>query len=133
MLAKDLLVVEVANTLQCESVDDATVPRSTLIEADRGPWVESRRLRLESPRLDAVFHSIPAGFENAPQLRFRPTGRIFTRDTFIGDDNVVIEIVHPVLLERRHVLVMNNGFLCIPQLGVITPSTTPTNYRCGGA
>lgn len=127
--AVDVLVLEVANTLSCEQLDDA-VPPSTLIDPGAPAWIEVRRLKLESPRVFADFLEDPPLFGAVPQLRFRSTGRVFSRDDIVDDDHVAIEVVHPALSVTRHVLIRSNGFTCIPPPGVVQRGAPTSSFTC---
>lgn len=131
MVAVDVLVVEIANSLSCEETTDGAVVAARRIDPTRPAWQEIRRLKLESPRLDATFVVTPAPLSTLPQLRFRPTGRVWTNDLRVQDDNVAIALLHPVLKQTRHVVVLNNGFICTPPPGTITNATAPEAFSCG--
>ncbi len=131
MVAVDVLVVEMANSLSCEETEDAAVVAARRLEPTKPAWIEIRRLKLESPRLDASFLVTPAPLSMSPQLRFRPTGRVWTNDVRVQDDNVAIVLLHPVLNQTRHVVVMNNGFICTPPPVTISNATAPASYSCG--
>ncbi len=129
IVGDDVLVAHVRNGLSCEDVDDNVAP-ATLLDPTQPAWVELHStLRLESPRLVAKFVSPQAA--SLPQLRFRPTGRVWANDAFVEDDNVLFEVTHPVLNETRQVLVKSNGFICAPA-SPIAASADPISYRCGG-
>lgn len=133
MIAIDVLVVEMANTLTCEETTDGAVPVAARLDKTKPAWIEVRRLKLESPRLDASFLAVQAPLMTLPQLRFRPTGRIWANDVRVQDDNIAMALFHPVLRETRHVLVMNNGFICTPPPGTISNATPPAAYSCGAS
>lgn len=126
----DVLVIESSNSLTCEDVVEDRPLAGRRIDPLQPPWVETRRLKLESPRLEASFTAELPVFE-IPQLRFRPTGRVWTNDSIVSDDNVSLTLLHPVLQRRRHVLVMSNGFICTPLPGVIDEGDDPSTFTCG--
>lgn len=126
----DVLVIETANALSCEDVLEGRPLAGQRVEPLQPPWVESRRLKLESPRLEATFTAEVPVLE-IPQLRFRPTGRVWTQDTFIDDDSVAITLLHPALGQRRHVVVRPNGFICTPPPGTIAEGDPSSTFTCG--
>lgn len=113
------VVAEVLNSYDCEDPDAVTTPE-VLIDANRPVYIEIARLVLPG--------SITATFAPAPdeepsgepdQIRFRSTGRLFSNDTSVLDDEGAIQLTHARIasLNTKLILVESQGTICIHRRG----------------
>jgi prepilin-type N-terminal cleavage/methylation domain-containing protein len=109
------LVMERLNSFDCDSFDAADPPR---IDPARGLWIEVTKLVLDSGALRVALD--PAPPEQGPrpegvaaELRFRPTGRLYSRDDDVTRDDGVVRISDRDAPAYRKVLVEAHGLVCV--------------------
>jgi prepilin-type N-terminal cleavage/methylation domain-containing protein len=145
------LVEELLNTFDCDGAtgfnpadaqNPANAPR---VDASKPLWIQVRTLDLQGPLLRVDFAPAPsdsdAGGEAAgsvagdgPELRFRPTGRIYSRNLFVDDDDAILRLSHaslPASDGHKSVLVEAQGLMCVFPRGVTpTPGGNPNQLEC---
>lgn len=84
-----VLVAEKLNAFDCEN------PSAPLIESTAPLWTEVARLRLEQETL--VLSLAPAPSDTPGELRFRPSGRLFSADDDLNDDDAIVQVRQPAL------------------------------------
>jgi prepilin-type N-terminal cleavage/methylation domain-containing protein len=92
-----ILVSERLNSFDCE--DPTTAP---LIFPGEPLWIETNRLRLERDPL--VLALAPAPSDTPSEIRFRPSGRSYSADGDLADDDAVITVTHPQLTAGPNVV-----------------------------
>ncbi len=109
------LVMERLNAFDCDSFEAADPPR---IDPARGLWIEVTKLVLDQHALTVSFD--PAPREQGPragavtaELRFRPTGRLYSRDDDVTNDDGVLRISERAAPSFRKVLVEAHGLVCV--------------------
>lgn len=134
-LADDQTVVaERLNSYDCD-VD----PTTKIVAADP-QWIELDRLVLDSDLLEIEFDPAPTettaaalGGTEPDQLRFRPSGRLFSSDTVVTDDDGVLKLTHTAmaagLADTKKILVEAQGLICVLDRGV-DPGGTAPNFTC---
>lgn len=84
-----VLVAEKLNAFDCEN------PSSPLIASTQPLWTEVARLRLEQESLALSFAPAPSDTTN--EIRFRPSGRTFSADDDLNDDDAIVQVKQPAL------------------------------------
>lgn len=84
-----VLIAEKLNAFDCEN------PSSPLIEPTQPLWTEVGRLRLEQETL--ALSLAPAPTDTATEIRFRPSGRTFSADADLNDDDAIVQVKQPAL------------------------------------
>jgi prepilin-type N-terminal cleavage/methylation domain-containing protein len=145
------LVAELLNTFDCDGAtafNPADVQNPTnapRVEASKPVWVQLRSLDLSGPQLRVDFSPAPSDSDvggeaagsvaaDGPELRFRPTGRVYSRNLVVDDDDAVLRLAHATLpagQDFKSVLVEAHGMMCVLPRGV-TPSAgaNPNDLRC---
>ncbi len=134
------IVAERLNAYDCD-VSPATAP---LIDTTAARWIEVARFRLDGSLMTATFDPVPAGTsasstganndEGVDQIRFRPSGRLFSRDDDPENDDGVIKITHTRMAENfvhnsKKILVEAQGLVCVLPRGV-DPTGSGNNLSC---
>jgi prepilin-type N-terminal cleavage/methylation domain-containing protein len=122
--APAILVAERLNTFDCE-----TPTTSPLIDSALPLWVEFSRQRQEIGALSLAFS--PGSAETASELRFRPSGRTFSADADLDDDDAVLVLTHPDLDSPNSVRVLIDaaGPICALARGQL-PLGTGNTLAC---
>lgn len=125
---QDQLVSEVLNTFDCD-VNPATAPK---IDADAALWVPLQNLYLDKKSLLVAFDPAPPETNpgpggDVPELRFRPSGRLFSKNLDVVKDDGVLKVTHQVSGASKKILVESHGPLC-----VLPENVTPTANAGGG-
>lgn len=127
------VVAERLNTYDCD-VSPGTAP---LIDASKPRWVEVAALRIDGS-LSVEFDPVPsetaaAAIGEMDQIRFRPSGRLFSADTTITDDDGVVKVTHTGMsagpASTKKVLVEAQGLVCVLDRGT-DPTGTGNNLGC---
>ena len=112
--AAHAVVLERLNVYDCE--DPATVPSSAWIEPSAGIWIEFDRLALH-PRVTVSLAVPPSETSvGTPEIRYRATGRLFSADDVITDDDGAILLEAPDLTSGPNqvfVLFEAHGPICV--------------------
>ena len=128
------IVARELNSFDCEGTNGgfqnqsmATAPK---IDNAKPLWVEIDRAIFDNPRTEVAFVNHPASLTNADgadlpstvttgkELRFRPTGRIWSPDPTLTNDNVTLEITHNKITLKKSMTLAGNGVI----------QTLPTGY-----
>lgn len=128
-------VAERLNSFDC---DDE--PSTALIDASAGPWVEfatftpdnSAVLSIELDPVPSETTAAALGGTEVDQIRFRPSGRLFSSDDDITDDDGVIKITHTGMSGSgnfKKILVEAQGFICDINRGT-NPAGSGNNLSC---
>ena len=130
--------LEKLNSFDCDQrpdtarrIDGAPIAASTT-------WVVVKEERLEGSAAIAGFEVVPTGRRGAPpgnagagpEVRFRPSGRVWGQDKDLSNDDAVLFVRHktkPAIIKR--ILVEGNGVLCVLPLGAAAPGG-PIDFRC---
>lgn len=146
------LVAEVLNTFDCDGAT-AFLPTETQtplnapkIDAAAPLWIHVRELILPSPALKLDFAPAPfdsdgtrvaAGSTGSTQeLRWRPTGRIYSRDTALFNDDAALKLSHTTLANDdpasfKIIVVEAQGLMCTLPRGVIPiGGIDPNDLEC---
>lgn len=119
---------------------DCDVDSTTLILAASPQWIEVDRLVVAEGIIEVEFDPVPSettaaalGGTEVDQLRFRPSGRLFSADLDVTDDDGVLKLTHTNmsggLADTKKVLVEAQGLICVLDRGVDPDGTSP-NFRC---
>lgn len=119
--APPTLVAERLNSFDCEN------PSAPLIDDAAPLWIEIGKQALDAPRVVLALAPAPTGTPG--EIRFRPSGRIFSPDANINDDDAVITITHPASVDVVHVLVDAPGMVCALPRGTL-PLGTGNSLGC---
>lgn len=132
------VVAERENAFDCD-ISPATAP---LIDQSAALWVPFATLRLDNSNVTAIaLDTIPSettaialGGTEPNQLRFRPSGRLFSSDAVLTDDDGVFTVTHTGMstagpARTKKVLVEAQGLICVLQRGV-NPAGTGNNLNC---
>lgn len=85
-----VLVSERLNSFDCDN--ETTAPQ---ILSTGGLWIETGRLRLERNPLVLSLSTAPS--DTPGEIRFRPSGRTWSNDGDLTDDDAVITVTYPQL------------------------------------
>jgi prepilin-type N-terminal cleavage/methylation domain-containing protein len=120
------IIAEALNVFDCDT-SPSTAP---LIDSSKPLWVELTRLQLDSA-FTAAFD--PAPSELSTELRFRPSGRLWSADTDVTDDDGVIRLtssaVQTGMANTKKVLVEAQGLICLLPRGK-NPTGSGNNLGC---
>lgn len=118
-----VLVAEKLNSHDCEN------PSSPLIVATDGLWTEESRMILDSKPLQVTLSTAPS--DTAGEIRFRPSGRIFSADEDLSDDDAVVTVTQPGAAAPNTVRIVVDaaGPVCVLPVGT-APSGTGNNLVC---
>lgn len=119
---------------------DCDVDSTTLILAASPQWIEVDRLVVAEGIIEVEFDPVPSettaaalGGTEVDQVRFRPSGRLFSADVDVTDDDGVLKLTHTNmsggLADTKKVLVEAQGLICVLDRGVDPDGTSP-NFRC---
>lgn len=149
------LVAEALNTWDCDGAtgldNDAQTPDNAPriaknADGSQPLWVALRDLPLPSTAMDVAFGA-PDGtglaFDNAAgggglrELRWRPTGRLYSRDRIVSNDDVAIRVDHQSLASitdsSKYVVVESQGLVCALPRGTLpkrVSAASPNNLVC---
>jgi prepilin-type N-terminal cleavage/methylation domain-containing protein len=130
------LIGERLNSFDCEA--PATAPR---IDASKALWVPFATFRVDNAVIALAFDPAPSettaaalGAGEQDQLRFRPSGRLFSSDETLSDDDGVIKLTHTRMSSAfagrsKKVLVEAQGLICDINRGT-DPAGTGNNLSC---
>lgn len=127
------VVAERLNVYDCD-VDPATAP---LIDSSKPLWIEVARARLDGS-LTVEFDPAPSETTVAltgdfDQFRFRPSGRLWSADTVITDDDGALKLTHTTMssgaASTKKVLVEAQGMICVLDRGV-DPNGSGNTLSC---
>jgi prepilin-type N-terminal cleavage/methylation domain-containing protein len=131
------LVAERLNSFDCDT-PDVSAP-GMLIDASAGLWVELARAKLDASILTIAFDPVPSetsaaalGGGEPDQLRFRPSGRLFSSDATLTDDDGVLKITHAGIAgpaRTKKILVEAQGLICVLDRGT-DPTGSGNNLGC---
>ncbi len=115
-----IVVAERLNSFDCEN------PSAPLIVDTQPLWIEFARQIQDVPALTIEF--APDSAETPGEVRFRPSGRVFSADETLNDDDVVLVIAHPSLDAPNDVRVLIDaaGPICTLKLGERPPGFANT-------
>lgn len=135
-----VLVGQVLNTFDCgDSVDAAQHPSSPLRPIDPGAgshWIEFARTTIDRGHVRVDWDVVPS--ETAPhpdpndtedEARYRATGRLYSRDTNLTDDDGVLRITSTASNHTFHLLLEAHGPICMMPRDQ-TPPGTGNNRSC---
>lgn len=102
-----VLVAERLNSFDCENASGGP-----LIDSGDARWVEISRYILDNDQIALALAPAPTGTPG--EIRFRPSGRVFSPDEDINDDDGVITVTHPGMTVKptMHILVDSPGLVC---------------------
>lgn len=130
------LVAERLNSFDCDA--PATAP---LIDTSAPLWVPFATFKVDNSVIDLAFDPVPSettasalGGTEQDQLRFRPSGRLFSSDNLLNDDDGVIKLTHTGMPSSgtgrtKKVLVEAQGLICDINRGT-DPLGSGTNLGC---
>jgi type II secretory pathway pseudopilin PulG len=133
------LKLERLNTFDCDvdpetaqRIDGSAATAATLWKPIRTMVVshEGTRVALDvAPASTAT--GGPGSLGSAPEVRYRPNGRIFGQDNDLKNDDAVFVVTHPSLspLEFKKVLADGNGLICELPRG-INPPGSGRDFTC---
>jgi prepilin-type N-terminal cleavage/methylation domain-containing protein len=136
-LDANFVIADRLNVFDCD-VSPATAPQ---IVDGAGLWVEIARLRTDPSLIALAFDPVPSettasalGGGEPDQLRFRPSGRLWSADTDVTDDDGVIRLTHTGMsvfgpARTKKILVEAQGLVCVLDRGV-DPTGTGNNLGC---
>lgn len=122
-----VLVAERLNTFDC----DRAPLTAAKIDGTAATFIEFARLNLERGQLSIIFNGtggsrVPdecGGTTDAPgsaagidEIRFRPSGRVFSGDANLADDDGVLVVRHAAMgagRDEQAVLVNGHGLICV--------------------
>lgn len=128
------VVAERLNSYDCD------VDPTTLIDSTRPQWIEFDRLTVAEDVIEVEFDPVPTettagalGGTEDDQFRFRPSGRLFSADLNVADDDGILKLTHTAmsggLADTKKVLVEAQGLICVLDRGV-DPNGSAPNFRC---
>lgn len=130
------LIGERLNSFDCEA--PSTAPR---IDASKALWVRFASFRVDNAVVTMAFDPAPSetsasalGGDEKDQLRFRPSGRLFSSDETLNDDDGVIKLTHTRMPtasagRTKKVLVEGHGLICDVNRGT-DPGGSGNNLFC---
>ena len=119
---------------------DCDVDSTTLILAGSPQWIEFDRLVVTDGVIEVELDPVPSettaaalGGTEVDQIRFRPSGRLFSADLDVTDDDGVLKLSHTHmsggLADTKKVLVEAQGLVCVLDRGV-DPNGASPNFGC---
>lgn len=119
---------------------DCDVDPSTLVLTDRPQWIEFERLEVTEGVIEMEFDPVPPetaaaalGGAEPDQFRFRPSGRLFSSDVDVTNDDGVVTLTHTSMpsgmADTKKVLVEAQGLVCILDRGV-DPGGAAPDFTC---
>jgi prepilin-type N-terminal cleavage/methylation domain-containing protein len=128
------VIAERLNSYDCD-VD----PTTKIIPASP-QWIEFDRILLDEDVIEAEFDPVPPetsagalGGAEMDQFRFRPSGRLFSSDLVVTNDDGVLKLSHTNMAsgmaDTKKILVEAQGLICVLDRGV-DPSGTAPNFTC---
>lgn len=129
------VVAERLNSWDCD-----VNPSTALILAGSPQWIEFDRLVVTEGVIEVEFDPVPSettgaalGGTEVDQIRFRPSGRLFSADLDVTDDDGVLKLSHTHmsggLADTKKVLVEAQGLVCVLDRGV-DPNGASPNFGC---
>jgi prepilin-type N-terminal cleavage/methylation domain-containing protein len=117
---KQQLLIRTLNAYDCDGTTASTQAMDTAPRiVPGGPlWLDSAHVTVESK---AVTVALVKGLENAEgascpstvtpcrEIRFRPTGRLWSADADLTNDDVELKLTHAKLSEERRMTIAGNG------------------------
>jgi prepilin-type N-terminal cleavage/methylation domain-containing protein len=123
------------NKYDCD-VNPNTAPE---IISGKGTWIDLAQQKLDTSLLTIEFDPVPSettasalGNGEPDQIRFRPSGRLFSSDLDTSDDDGVIKVTHTkadIPNPTKKVLVESQGLICVLDRGT-NPSGSGNNLSC---
>lgn len=155
------LVAEALNVWDCDGATGLdndtqtpeTAPRIVGVGAGQtNLWLPLRALPLPSRAMalsfgDDLGSGLPApsaagSVSGSRELRWRPTGRLYSRDRLVTNDDVAIRVTHAQLASAvgvdnadKYVVVESQGLVCVLPRGTRparVSSASPNNLQCPG-
>ena len=128
------VVAERLNSYDCD------VNPATKIVAANPQWMEVARLTVDSDLIDLAFDPVPPetsagalGGAEPDQFRFRPSGRLFSSDLLVTNDDGVLKLTHTSMAagmaNTKKILVEAQGLVCVLDRGV-DPGGAAPNFSC---
>jgi prepilin-type N-terminal cleavage/methylation domain-containing protein len=125
-----VMVAELLNTYDCDDTP-ATAARAngaTPLSA-ANLWLEIARLRIDRTNIRITFDpappetatGAPGSAGTNPELRFRPTGRLFAAPTVANPGDGVVRVSHqllPAASSFKEILIQRQGSICTQLRGV---------------
>ncbi|OGQ14118.1 MAG: hypothetical protein A2138_21510 [Deltaproteobacteria bacterium RBG_16_71_12] len=129
-----VVVAERLNSYDCD-----VNPVTRIVAADP-QWIEIDRLALDYSLIEIEFDPVPTetaatalGGGEPDQFRFRPSGRLFSSDTVVTDDDGVLTLTHTSMAggmaDTKKILVEAQGLVCVLDRGV-DPGGSAPNFSC---
>lgn len=138
VITGNVLTASRLNAYDCD-VSPSTSPK---IDSSAGLWVELARLRVDPASVLVAFDpDFPLGETAAAnlgggepdQIRFRPSGRLWSADSNVRDDDAVVLLtqrgVRGGVAGTKRVLVQSQGLICLLDRGV-KPTGSAGNLDC---
>jgi prepilin-type N-terminal cleavage/methylation domain-containing protein len=130
------VVAERLNAFDC----DVSPSTSPVIDTSQGEWIQFASFKVDSTLMSIAFSPVPSettaaalGGSELDQIRFRPSGRLWSNDTDLTNDDGVILITHNDMSAGQgntiKVLVENQGLICALKRGQ-EPNKTGTKLSC---
>lgn len=91
-----VLVSEKLNAFDCEN------PSSPVIVSTQPLWIETSRMALDQE--SQVLALVTAPSDTATEIRFRPSGRIFSADDDLSDDDALLSVTQPGLAAPANIV-----------------------------
>jgi prepilin-type N-terminal cleavage/methylation domain-containing protein len=123
------LLAERFNTFDCE----AATPGGPFIDnTNATPFLLFDAFKPESPNVTFTITTFPAATAATNEIRFRPSGRVFSNDASVTNDDAVIALTHGKLTGAKgtaRILIEGNGLICTIKRGSVPAGTSP-NFTC---
>lgn len=124
------VVAERLNSYDCD------VDPTTRIVAASPQWIEFDRLVVDTALIEMEFDPVPnetsagvLGGSEPDQFRFRPSGRLFSSDLAVNNDDGVLKLTHTSMsagmADTKKILVEAQGLICVLDRGVDPGGTAP--------
>jgi len=119
------LVASRLNVFDCD-INPGSAP---VIESGLGTWIQFASHTPGTPTISLSFD--PAPSESGTEIRFRPSGRLWSADEDVSDDDGVIKVTHGTLTgtNTTKVLAEAQGLICVLKRGE-NPGGLNNNLSC---
>jgi prepilin-type N-terminal cleavage/methylation domain-containing protein len=132
-----ILVRERLNSYDCEheALNASGIP---LIDSAKTLWFETGRINVDPDYLTVSFIQAPGqadspALDSTGDLRWRPTGRLYSSDTTVTNDDGALRLVHPKLPSAANfttVIAESHGPLCAKDIGTYVSTGAGHALNC---